>query len=126
MSELVAAYWRQYQLSTSENRAERELAGQFFWAWEEVQARMDDLSATEAVELLVLLAEAAPSESALGYLGAGPVEDLLVSRAVDVVDEVDAAARRNEKFRGALTAAWYDEHVPTEIATRLRRFGEAT
>jgi hypothetical protein len=126
MTDLVAAYWRQYELSTSENREDRQVAEQFFWAWEEVEARMDDLSGTEAVELLVLLAEAAPTDAALGYLGAGPVENLLVSRTANVVDEVDAAARRNEKFRTALAAAWYDDHLPVEIAARLRRFGEAT
>lgn len=125
VDELVSAYWQQYQLSTSDSREDRLRSDQYFWAWQEVDARMDDLAPADAVALLVTLADAAPSDAALGYLGAGPVEDLFAYRAAEVVDEVDEAARTHARFRVALTAAWY-EKVPPEIVQRLRRFGEAT
>lgn len=76
--------------------------------------------------LLVALADGAPSEAALGYLGAGPLEDLLVGRAAEVVEYVDDAARTRAQFRAALAGAWYEGEVAPDIADRLRRFGEAT
>jgi hypothetical protein len=109
---------------TSSKREDRLAADKLWWAWEVVEERMNADTPAEAVGLLVALADAAPDDPALAYLGAGPVEDLLCGRAVEAVDDVDNAARTNEAFRTALRCAWHDEHVPAEIAERLRRFGE--
>ncbi len=74
----------------------------------------------ERLDLLVRLARAAPDEEVLGYLGAGAFEDYLV--ADPDVAGVEALARRDERFRIALNAAWYDSRLSPEDAARLRRF----
>jgi hypothetical protein len=76
----------------------------------------------ERLELLELLAERAPDEKALGYLGAGALEDYL--GVSPDVDRVEQAALRNERFRVALTGAWFDRKLSPDDAKRLRRFGE--
>lgn len=75
------------------------------------------------IELLCDLAAGAPDERALSYLGAGPVEDLLAKADSAVVDAVDAATRRDPRFRTALRCAWFDDHLDSDDARRLRRFG---
>jgi hypothetical protein len=78
------------------------------------------------VVLLVELADAAPDDGALAYLGAGAVEDLLRDCESDVVfDRVEGWARGNENFRTALRCAWCDNHVPADVAKRLRSLGPA-
>lgn len=77
----------------------------------------------KAIGLLVRLADAAPDEQALAYLGAGPIEDLLVDPSPAVVDEIEQAARKNKPFRYALQCAWFDDQVSPAVRNRLRRFG---
>lgn len=120
--ELVPAFWRNYQLTFGDNPAERLQAAEWLWAYEEV----DDAAAEASpgvVELLVSLADAAPDDDAVAYLGAGPVEDLIRLHGQELVEEIDEAARRNERFRLALRSVWYDTATDPSLVTRLRRFG---
>lgn len=62
--------------------------------------------------MLVALAEAAPPEE-VGLVGAGPIEELVARRAgqfdsadgQELLDELDAAARRSARFRSELAFA---------------------
>ena len=123
LNDLAAAYWDHYRLFTSKDRAERLRSDELDWASDEI----DELVAEQpddAISTLVFLADAAPDDGALGYLGAGPVEELIIGHGSDVViDRVEGAARRNERFRMALASAWYDDHVTPEVRERLRVFG---
>jgi len=123
-TELAAAYWEHHRRGTSTDRADRLSQDDVSWAWEEIHEQVSD-HPESAVDVLVTLAEAAPDDAALASLGAGPVEALLhPSVSTAVVDRVERAARQSETFRKALRCAWFDDHVPSEVATRLRRFGD--
>ncbi len=74
---LPETYWRGYVLLFRGNRAHRLAAGELDWADDEVREALGD--PVKAVGLLVRLADAAPDEQALAYLGAGAVEDLLAT-----------------------------------------------
>jgi hypothetical protein len=56
----------------------------------------------EAIDLLADLAAAAPTDAALGYLGAGPVEDLVNLYGPAVAHGLDAAIRREPRLSLAL------------------------
>jgi hypothetical protein len=83
-----------------------------------VEAQLPDV-----VDALVELAEAASGdEAALAYLGAGPLEELLLLDVERHVDAVDDAARTSAAFRTALRCAWFDAEIDPALAERLRRF----
>ena len=77
------------------------------------------------IAILLAIADAASDADARAYLGAGPVEDLIVSRGSDVViDRIEGAARRNDNFRKAVCCAWFDDDTPGTVRDRLRALGE--
>ena len=119
-AELVKAYWEQRRRANSDDRDTRRTADELWWAWEAVEDRVQE-DPDNVVVLLVELADAAPDNDALAYLGAGPVENLLRDGDSQVMyDRVEGWARRNENFRKALGCAWFDDHVPAAVARRLR------
>jgi hypothetical protein len=121
-AELADGYWEHYRRTTSTTRALRLSASDARWAWEEVEDRVRS-EPEEMVAVLVAIADAAPDDPALEYLGAGPVEDLIVHRGSDVViDRIEGAASRSENFRKALSCAWFDDRLPGTISARLRVF----
>jgi tetratricopeptide (TPR) repeat protein len=89
--ELVAAYLRHF--------ATRDDA--LFWAWERIQqyVRTDP---RKAWGLTLQLIAVAPDQSALGYIAAGPLEDLLYARGELFIDELERLARSDPKFLSAL------------------------
>jgi hypothetical protein len=122
--ELAQAYWENYRLSTSTVRQDRLKSDEYFWAWEEIGELVDERP-DESVAVLIRIADAAPDDRALAYLGAGPVETLITSHGSQgVMNQGEDAARRNENFRKALRCAWYDDHVSPDVRARLRVFGE--
>jgi hypothetical protein len=123
-AELAAAYWEQHRRGTSTERAVRLSQDDVFWAWEEINERVIE-QPEDVVEVLVIIAEAAPDDAALAYLGAGPVEALLhPSVSTAVIDRVEHAAIHSEAFRKALRCAWFDGQLSPDVAARLRRFGD--
>jgi hypothetical protein len=120
----VAGYWECYRRATSADRTERTSVDEYQWAFDEVDETLR-FQPSAAIALLVELAEGAPDDQALAYLGAGPVEDFLLERhADDVIDQVEVAARRSAGFRSALHCAHYDDVVAPDARDRLRRFGD--
>jgi hypothetical protein len=73
----------------------------------------------DRLELLELLAERAPDDDAVGYLGADALDTYLGSNP-DVA-RVEHAAQRSERFRLALAGSWFDRKLPPQDAARLRR-----
>ncbi len=124
LPELALAYWETYAMTFSGDRTDRLKGEESWWAWEEVEERVR-LHPEDSIEVLTYLADTAPDDAALAYLGAGPIEDLVCYGGSDVViDRVEGAAVRNGNFRKALRCAWFDAHVEPSVAKRLRRFGD--
>ncbi len=90
------AYWRYYRLSTG-SREERLAAEEFFWAWDAV---WDAVHYAPMPVILTLVDELLTHPSAdAGYIGAGPVEDIL---NLDNVENWDEELAR----RCMASAAW--------------------
>jgi hypothetical protein len=106
---LVAAYIRNAQGNTDE-----------FWAWEEVKDRVYlGSDAEDAWNVVTALVNAAPDDQ-LGYIGAGPLEDLVVCHGAGLVDRIEGEARRNPAFMDALSCVWLDAgHLPADAEARI-------
>ena len=100
LDELVVAYWRHHHLSQG-NRAERLAAREYSWAWEAVQAAVDQ----DPHVLTILDALLAAPDADTCYLGAGPVEDLLVADGDRWDADVAERCRRSERWRAAVACA---------------------
>lgn len=118
---VVEAYWRHHCDSTSQVSADRLRADETRWAWEAVEQHVADAN-DDVVDLLCALADAASDDKA--YLGAGPIEELLGAHSSRFGDVIEAAARRDVRFRTALRCALFEGKVDAERAGRLRRFGQ--
>jgi hypothetical protein len=126
MSSVVAAHWHNYRCATSGDRADRQASASVDWARHVVDGAVRGQDAT-VVPMLVALAEAASDDEVrLAYLGAGPIEDLVNSVRADerphLLDELDAAVRRNLAFQRALAGVWWSSQADETVAERLRRF----
>lgn len=60
-------------------------------------------------------------ESALGYIAAGPLEDLISFHGRQFIGEFEGYAVRNERLSAALRFVVVDRWVPDEVRSRLRR-----
>ena len=91
-----------------------------FWAWDWVKARvLWDGSAEEAWTITTELVRAAPDEL-LGFIGAGPVEDLVNRFGGELIDWIEGEARRDPRFQDALGAIWLQiGTLPPEIEARI-------
>lgn len=92
--EVAGTYLRHYELKQDVD----------FWAFEEMSeiVRHDPERGWRLTRLLI---NEAPSLRALGYIGAGPLEDLLPQ----FIEVVAAAARDDERLQFALSVVCLDE-----------------
>lgn len=129
--ELVKAYWDDWRLfrGTREERLAREDSR----SYEDADSLVDDeveRGDPSVVDLLVALAEAAPSDEDAGLVGAGPIEELLsthsgrlrTAEGAALLDAIDTAARRNSRFRRALRSAFMGDEVPIAVKERLAKY----
>jgi hypothetical protein len=95
--EVADTYLRHYELKQQED----------FRAWQEVH----ELLRTPEIawRMTRLLISKAPSKEALGYIGAGPLEDLLYAQPVAFMEMVAAAARSDERLQFALSNVGLEE-----------------
>jgi hypothetical protein len=124
---LVAAFWSYARLAHSPDRADRLAAEEFYWASLAVDRAISD-RVDGVVALIVSLADAAAGNlEDLAYLGAGPVEELLrfgdTPPTASLLDDLDAAARRNENVRLAVRAVWWGPKDDPQTVARFERFG---
>jgi hypothetical protein len=59
-----------------------------------------------------LLINKAPSDEALAYVAAGPLEDLLAFHGPAVIDYVTVAARADARLQLALSGVWLNRANP--------------
>src|SRR5436309_1088793 len=98
-----------HRLVTSGDRSERRQADEWFWAWERVHGLVDKTGAA-ALPLLIRLCDAAPAD-AVGYIGAGPIEELLMLYGSSVVDAVGDAARKSPSFARELSRIYRRDNL---------------
>jgi hypothetical protein len=108
--ELVAAYLRHFATRDDEH----------FWAWEGLQ-RYVRTDPVKAWELTLQLIAAAPDKKALGYIAAGPLEDLLYARGALFIDELERRARSYPKFLSALQMIAGPFTKESDVSNRILR-----
>ncbi|HST59291.1 MAG TPA: hypothetical protein VLK84_11390 [Longimicrobium sp.] len=90
-------------------------------AWDALETAIRDAPAPVAWALVVMLLRRAPDDR-LGFYAAGPLEELVIHRAAELVGEIEVEARRDERFRWALGCVWVStEALPDEILARIVR-----
>ena len=83
-----------------------------------------ELDAEQKWEFIKELVAAAPDDDALGYIGAGPLEDLLYGNSEEFIERVEQEALVNEKFRSSLSIVRNPDLIlknPTRIEEIQRR-----
>lgn len=116
----VADGYRRYHLLRSGSREDRLAAGEWSWAWDAVDDAVR--SAAMPVTLTLLDELLAHPEADTGYIGAGPVEDILHLDAIeDWIDELARRCRTSAVWREAVYAAvWPDEASLHRLRPYLR------
>ena len=93
--EIAATYLRYYVLKQQEDRS----------AVREVDVLVQD-DPTEAWEVTLILVNTAPSDEALAYVAAGPLEELLHRHGSVLIDRIEEESRGNERLQLALSCVW--------------------
>lgn len=100
--EIIAGYFRHWS---------REREEDDFWAWVEVDelcfSRSED--PTSGLEMVLSLLAVAPSKDAIGYVAAGPLEDLLKYHGPAVIEKIKSEVPTNKRLLYALSGVWLDE-----------------
>lgn len=95
-----------------------------YWAWECVEAMIDDGSALEAWSVILRAIRLAPTDRELRFLGAGVLESLLHRRGSEVIDAVSQQAEHEPRIMTALRAAYLsdaDEMVRRRVEQLARK-----
>jgi hypothetical protein len=95
-----------------------------FWAWQQVDSIVRaDLSKGWKVTLLLL--KKADTESALGYVAAGPLEDLIDGYGHEALDLVEKECDSDSRLQLALSGVWLESGSPVyeRWLTLMRRYG---
>jgi len=93
--DLASTYLRHYILKQQEDG----------WAVRELNTLVQD-DPTEAWEVTRILVNAAPSDRALAYVAAGPLEELLNNHGPVVIDRIEEESRQNLRLQLALSGVW--------------------
>lgn len=83
-----------------------------FWAWEEVH-RMVETDLNEGWKITLLLLERAATDKEVGYIAAGPLEDLIDRYGHKALDLIEGECKNNSRMQLALSTVgvffYYDE-----------------
>jgi hypothetical protein len=83
-----------------------------FWAWEEVR-RVVETDLKEGWKIILLLLERAASDHDVGYIAAGPLEDLIDLHGHKALDLIEEGCKNNSQLPLALSSVgvlfYYDE-----------------
>ncbi|MGZ4532054.1 MAG: hypothetical protein ACXVXP_06855 [Mycobacteriaceae bacterium] len=117
-SDLVPAYWRHHELASGD-RKERLASEEHFWAWEAVEEAMEG---DDPLVLLDSLLEAPGADPC--YLGAGPIEDLLVADPDRWGEAFADRCRTSPRWREAMACVFVqDRNSLKNLAVYLKPFG---
>jgi hypothetical protein len=90
------------------------------WAYDEVNRRVGRRGdAQDGWRVVLALLDVATGQE-VGYVGAGPLEDLVVNWGAALAGRIEARARRDGKFRFALQRVWLRKgDLPEPILRRV-------
>jgi len=118
LDKIVNAYWTYYgrvwawpdeasAVAPSAGDPDHPDARECEWAvWEVIH--MATAGSADALTVVAALAAAAPSDAALRYLGAGPLEDLVDKHGAAFIDELVIATKLNPRLEVALATVRVD------------------
>jgi hypothetical protein len=90
-----------------------------FWAYEEACELLDS-DPERLWRITLLLIEHASDEVALAYVAAGPLEDMLAQHGPAFIQRVEALARRDSRFRLALSGVWGHTSFNRDVYERIQ------
>ena len=103
---IVDAYWRYHQL-TQGTRQERLASDAYLWAWDALETAVIE-SPSEAIEMIVAVLRHPDADP--GYVGAGPIENLLSDRLpLQVLEDIGLRCRQDPLWREAVSGAYVDD-----------------
>jgi hypothetical protein len=118
-SELVAAYVRYAEALGQGVPDDTPEVDSDARAYDEVERVIRDGSAAYAWELVRAILRRAPDER-LDVYAVGPLEDLVRKRGAEVVENIEAEAKADERFRWALGCIWAEaKALPHEVLGRI-------
>jgi hypothetical protein len=92
-----------------------------FWSWEIVNDVVSGGAPDiEVWPFLLRLLEAADDDAAVGYIGAGPIEDYVNANAEASLGEIVEECGRNPKLRRAIRGIYWPTDYPAEVLGRLK------
>jgi len=95
-----------------------------FWAFEEVSEIIRSGDLDKAWNITLLLLQKAPDE-ALGYIAAGPLEDIIDGYGNEALDRVEEVCNRDLRLQFALSGVWLlpDSPVLQRWQGLIRKYG---
>lgn len=99
--ELATAYLQYFETKQEDDR----------WAWSDVD-QLVRRKPDQGWEVIRLLVNKAPSDEALAFVAAGPLEDLLKKHGPAVIDQIENECRENDRLRLALSGVWIGNNTP--------------
>jgi hypothetical protein len=133
LDELIAAYYADVKLLASNTRAyrgrkldptvlpARGYDGRLFdWLVDMLILGVPD-GPEQAWPIIVKLVANAPDDLTLGFIGAGPIEDLVNHHGHAFCGRLIAETARDARFRFALGHVWFDGHAPKELQELIVR-----
>jgi hypothetical protein len=76
------------------------------WAWDKIGEWDRELSHEERWSLILEMIRRAPDDDCLGFVAAGPLEDLLSEHGEQLIDRVEERAGQDDRFARTLTNVW--------------------
>jgi len=121
----VAGYFGEYDKALSRSRGEHippPAAGteRPVWRLHEMINEGDGADLEAAWAILLVLIDRAPDAGALGFVSAGPLEDIVRSHNDVLGDRILDEARRSPQLRQALTGIWGWASLPEPFGSRLK------
>lgn len=97
LNDLANAYLQNYR---SQNKEEH------FWAWEEVTRIVQGADLNRAWEITLQLLRKAHTDDELGYVAAGPLEDMVDGYGDRALDRLEGACDTDSRLQFALSGIW--------------------
>jgi hypothetical protein len=116
MAEISATYF-QYREAERSKRGDVEA---LFWAWEHVD-RAVRRSPELGIPIVMQLIDDAPDDSALMYVAAGPLEDLLCKHGELVAPELPSLAIDHPRLVQALRGVWGRQRMKASVVEVIDR-----